>query len=406
MKSITIDIGTTTIKCALFDNGKIIKYFSKEYELLVSGNRVEQSADTWRNIIAEGIRSFGISEEIKGVCISSQGITILPVDVDGKPMSNALSWLDNTTTKELDELRAIYNDEYIFNITGKNILPCYSIFKIKNMVDNGINANKYLMPSDYIYYLLTGKYYTDYTMASGTMLFDIKKCRYDNDLLKFCGINEEQLAVPVEMGTRIGEVTEFGCMTFGIPVGTPVIMGAQDQKISAYACDLKKGTATVSIGTSTAVSVLEDGGREMSVFAYNKDSLIYESAISTTGAAIKWLKNLAFDSYEEMDKCAESAMDDGGCIFNSDFTEGASVLGLSLAANKGNIVIALYNDIAKRINNVLPKGLNEIILFGGGAKSKRLCEVIKNTTKCRITVPDSVEIALIGADMLINKNCI
>lgn len=402
MKTLTIDIGTTTIKCALVSEGKIVEYFGEEYSLLNDGKNVTQNPQDWCDLIAKGIRSFKDLKDIKGVCISSQGITIVPVDNEGNPLCDAISWLDTSAEKELLEFQKKYTKDEVYNLTGKLISPYYSLSKIKKVVDSGLKVHKFLMPSDYIYFLMTGEYYTDYTMASGTMLYDINNRSYNKELLDFCGISENQLATPVEMGEKIGEVNKRGEEIFGIPFGTPVIMGAQDQKISAYACELKANVATVSIGTSTAISTLKKSKEYMPTFAYNKNDLIYEYALNTTGAAIKWLKNIAFDSYEEMDNCARNTKGCNGIKFSSDFTDGALIDNLSLSVTKGHIVNALYEDIAKRIKEFLPKDVTKLVIFGGGARNKYLCETIKNITNCEIEVPESLEIALMGADLLIN----
>ena len=141
----------------------------------------------------------------------------------------------------------------------------------------------------------------------------------------------------------------------------------------------------------------------MSVFAYNKKDLIYESAINTTGAAIKWLKNIGFESYEEMDYYALKAGDCGGVEFDSDFTETASISNLTLSVNKGHLVNALYENIAKRIKLLLPANVTKLVVFGGGAKSRVLLDTISGITECEIQVPQSVEVALVGADLLIRN---
>ena len=401
MKTITIDIGTTTIKCASFENGEIKGYFGKEYALSTKGKCVEQNPEDWCRILEEGLRQIGDISDACGISISAQGITILPVDENGTPLSPALSWLDTSAEEELAAFEKEFGAENITALTGKKVLPCYTLPKIKKMVDAGMRAAKFLMPLDYIGFLLTGSYYTDYTMASGTMLFDIEKRRYHKPYLDFCGITEEQLATPVEMGEKVGCVHSAAAARFGIPEGIPVIMGAQDQKISAYACKLKKGVATVSLGTSTAVSILEAGAADMAVFAYNGKDFIYESALNTTGAAIKWLKNLAFGSYEEMDACALEAGGDNGAVFDSDFTDGAAIRNLTLSVNRGHLVNALYQDIAKRIRALLPDEVSHLVLFGGGAKSRLLCDTIARVTGCTVEIPPSVEVALAGADLLV-----
>ncbi len=405
MKTVAVDIGTTTIKCALFEDGNMLKEFHSEYSLFSDGKSSKQDSAEWRRIIADGIKSFGDNSDVSGIAISSQGITILPVDEKGCPLALAETWLDVSAEKQLDEFCQLFSAEDIYESTGKVRLPAYSAPKIKRFVDNGVKAHKYLMPSDYIYYLLCGEYYTDYSMASGTMLFDINKRKYRKDLLDFCGITENQLATPVPMGTLIGKVTESASLEFSLPVGCAVVMGGQDQKMSAFYCGLKEKTACVSIGTSTAMCCL-DKFPNCAVFAFNENDLIYESAINSTGAAMKWLKNtLCFSSYAEMSECAEATGGSEGVSFDIDFVNGAKVLGLNLGTKRGNIAYALFEGIAKTIKNHLPNSVSNLVVYGGGANSKILLKIIREVTGCDITVPDNVETALSGADKCV-RTCL
>ena len=400
MKTVAIDLGTTTIKCALYENGVRQKYFGKEYDLIHQNGSVYQNASDWVNLIGEGIKSFNIKDKIDGICISSQGITILPIDNSGKPLSYAESWLDVSAVSEIQSIGENFGKEYIFKTTGKKLMPDYSMPKIMRMNKKVDGVYKFLMPSDYIYFLLCGEYVTDYTMASGTMLFDVNKREYDKSLLDFCGIKESQLAKVVPFGTLVGYVTESAAKLFGLPKGTPVIMGAQDQKCSAVYCDIQDGTATVSVGTSTAISTfIEQNG--YSVFAFDNQKLIYEHAISSTGAAIKWVKNLAFNSYEEMDECALSAGGSNGVEFDTDFERDASIQGLKLSTSKGELAYAVFKGVAKKIASALPKNVNKVILFGGGAKSQVLVNEVKNQTVAEVFVPSDVETALAGANRII-----
>ncbi|MBR5439448.1 MAG: hypothetical protein IKV61_04450 [Clostridia bacterium] len=400
MKTIAIDLGTTTIKCALYENGVRQKYFGKEYELIHKNGRVYQNANDWVNLIGEGIKSFEIKDKIDGICISSQGITILPIDNSGKPLSYAESWLDVSATSEIQSICNKFGREYIFNTTGKKLMPDYSMPKIMRMNKEIDGVYKFLMPSDYIYFLLCGEFVTDYTMASGTMLFDVNKREYDKALLDFCGIKESQLAKVVPFGSLVGYATKEAQELFGLPKGTPVIMGAQDQKCSAVYCDINDGVATVSVGTSSAIStfIKQDG---YSVFAFDKQKLIYEHAISTTGAAIKWVKNLAFSSYEEMNECALSVGGSNGVVFDTDFEKDASIQGLKLSTTKGELAYAVFNGVAKKIASALPKNVKKVILFGGGTKSSVLVSEVTIQTGAEVVVPSDIETALAGANRII-----
>ena len=403
MKTIAIDIGTTKIKCALFEDGNMRKEFHSEYSLFSDGKSSRQDSQEWRRIIANGIKSFGDNSDIDGVAISSQGITIFPIDENGCPLAFAETWLDVSAEKEMQEFNERFSAEDIYCSTGKFCLPAYSAPKIKRFVDNGIKAYKFLMPSDYIYYLMCGEYFTDYSMASGTMLFDINKREYRKDLLDYCGITVEQLAMPVPMGTFIGRVTKKASEEFSLPYGCAVIMGGQDQKMSAYYCGLKPNVACVSIGTSTAICSMQSF-KGCSVFAFNQKELIYEAAICSTGVAMKWLKNtLCFSSYKEMDEQAEIAGGSNGISFDIEFVDGASVKGLTLGSTRGNIVYALYEGIAKEIKSYLPESVTTLVVYGGGANSNILKRIIKDVTGCEINVPQNVETALSGADKCVNQ---
>ncbi len=398
MKSVAVDIGTTTIKCALFENGKMLKEFYSEYSLFSDGKSSKQDSEEWRKIIAQGIKSFGDNSDVDGIAISSQGITIVPVDKNGCPMALAETWLDVSAEEQMQEFLERFTAEDIYSSTGKMRLPAYSAPKIKRFVDNGIRAHKFLMPSDYVYYLLCGEYYTDYSMASGTMLFDINKRKYRKDLLDYCGITEDQLAKPVPMGTLIGKVTKTASKEFSLPEGCAVVMGGQDQKMSAYYCGLKPNVACVSIGTSTAICSMESFNG-CAVFAFNENDLIYEAAINSTGAAMKWLKNtLCFSSYKDMDEHVEKAGGSNGVSFDIEFIDGASVTGITLGTERGNIAYALFEGIAKTIKKYLPSSVTELVVYGGGANSEILKKIIKDVTGCTITVPENVETALSGAD--------
>ena len=402
MRTIAIDIGTTTIKCALYVDGKREECFKQEYDLIYENGRTYQNPNDWVSIISKGIKSFNIQGKIDGVSISSQGITIMPVNKKGEPLCNALSWLDVCSKEETLSIEKEFGKDYIFSVTGKKLLPDYSMPKIMHLNKEFNNVYKFLMPADYIYYLLCGKFVTDFTMASGTMLFDVNKREYDKKLLSFAKIKSSQLCKVVPFSTLIGYVSKNAEKTFGIPYKTPVIMGAQDQKCSMIYCNASKNEATVSIGTSTAISTFEEQSG-YSVFAFDEDKKVYEHAISTTGASIKWLKNLLFNSYEEMNESAKAVTNSENLDFDTAFETGAVLKGINLSTNKGEIARALFSGVAKKIAQALPKNVNKLIVFGGGVRNEVLVSEIENQTKLQVIVLKDDETTLSGVDKIIQK---
>lgn len=185
MAYLAVDLGTTGCRSAVFDeNFNILAYDYEEYGLITpKENYVEQDAELWWKLTLktakEAIEKCGISaESIKSISISSQGITIVPVDEKINPLSNALSWLDTRATEEAKEIELDLGAKNIYDLTGKNIDSVYTLPKILwlKKYKRGIydNAHKLLMPLDFLIAKLTGKCITDHSMASGTLMYDVE----------------------------------------------------------------------------------------------------------------------------------------------------------------------------------------------------------------------------------------
>ena len=112
---LAIDLGTTGCRSILFDEKlNMVSSSYEEYPLITPKEKwTEQDAELWwtltlktaKNAIA---RSGVSSEEIKAISVSSQGITIVPVDRDVRPLCNALSWLDVRAEEERHESKKIF----------------------------------------------------------------------------------------------------------------------------------------------------------------------------------------------------------------------------------------------------------------------------------------------------------
>ncbi|MBQ4066084.1 MAG: hypothetical protein IJD22_00440, partial [Clostridia bacterium] len=238
---IGIDLGTTGAKTVLFGgDGRVLCEYNKEYELIFKGTFGEQDANDWWRLVLEGMKHV-VSEsgvtEIKGISVSTQGISFVPVDKDGNTLCDAVSWLDMRAERECDELIALFGHEKVFNITGKHCLCDYSLPKIcwfsARCADILENTWKILFPLDYLNLKLCGRAVTDYTIAGGTMLYDIHEKRWHPELLGFAGITEELLPEVMPMGADIGALLPQVASEVGIEGECHVYMGGQDQKLAA-----------------------------------------------------------------------------------------------------------------------------------------------------------------------------
>ncbi len=410
---IGIDLGTTAVKCALYEEGEKLAEFNREYALYAEGAIAEQEAEDWKSTITEGIRAL-VKEtgkrRIAGISISSQGITVLPVDKAGRPLSRAISWLDSRADVELSEILREIDAETLYEITGKPASTAYSLPKLrwltkhkKELVDA---AYKIVMPLDFLNGWLSGSFTTDMSMASGSMLYDVKKRAWDPRLLALSGIPEEKLPEVRPMGADLGEILPEVAAAFGIEAGTHIYLGAQDQKVAALGAGFTPTVATLSLGTASAMIFSAERQKSGGIpyFAFDGETEVYEGVIGTSGAAVRWLCNtLGFASYREMDEAAEAAGNSGGVSFDLGFdsVEGG-IRNLSLGTTRGQIAHALYESIARRIGESFSAddGIEEIRVFGGGAKCPLWCRLIARHTKKTIALLTSNETAVHGAVML------
>ncbi|MBR6676584.1 MAG: FGGY-family carbohydrate kinase [Clostridia bacterium] len=415
---IGIDLGTTGCKTVLFaEDSSVICEYNKEYELIFKGTYVEQDANDWWRLVLEGM-SHVVSEsgvhEIKGISVSTQGISFVPVDENGNTLYNAISWLDMRAEAECNELIRRFGHEKVFNITGKHCLCDYSLPKIRWFADNHpeiIDKTwKILFPLDYLNLKLCKNAVTDYTIAGGTMLYDIHDKCWDQELLAFAGIEERLLPDVFPMGTDIGNILPEVAEKVGITGDCRIYMGGQDQKLAAIGAGIDDGICTVSFGTATAISRLGkaidyDADSAVTLFRFDDEKYISEVALMTTGAALRWLTRTLYGgiSYKDMDAlAAQSEPGANGVRFKSDLSVGGVISGITLSTTSSDIVYALYEGVSEDIANAVSAlgGARQLKVFGGGAKSEIWCSILARITGMDVEILSIPETAALGAAVL------
>lgn len=410
-----IDLGTTGLKCVMFESdGTPLAEYNEEYPLIFVDSFVEQDADLWWSNLVTAVR--GLVEKTKrrdvdALSISTQSISFVPVDELGNALYNSINWLDMRATEECGRLRGAFGDEVIFKKTGKHCDPAYSLPKLmwfrEQRPEVYERTYKILFPLDFLNMKLTGRFVTDYTIAGGTMLYNIKEKCWDEELLSFSGIDADKLPEVDVMGTDIGKVLPHVADELGISKDCRVILGGQDQKIAALGAGLAEGVLTMSFGTASAIEKLhtEDTAcPSVSEFRLNDEYFVSEGVADTTGAALKWLSRMMGGvSYREMDALAEeSCPGANGVKAYTSFSKGASFEGMTLSTTRGDMIYALYEGTCREIADRLTAmgGAEEIRVFGGGSKSKIWCEILARITGCKIRILDTPETASRGAAIL------
>jgi len=134
-----IDLGSTNIKAALY-GGKmlsLVAYCSRPVEYFRRGNKVEFDSDVIISSILEMLRELGenlSSGSINAITLTGQGESLILLDENYKPLRQAISWMDERSSTECDELSQQFAAEEIYNVTGqKAIIPTWPATKIINL---------------------------------------------------------------------------------------------------------------------------------------------------------------------------------------------------------------------------------------------------------------------------------
>ena len=410
---VALDLGTTGCRTFIFDlSGSILASDYQECESIYPApSHVEQDANIWwesiKRTIERAVKKSGIDKtEIVSLSVTNQRETIVPVDKEGNPLHNALVWQDRRTTKEVEYIKKKIGVDKIYRTTGLTIDPYFSATKIlwfKNNKPEIYNqTHKFLLVSDFILHKLTGHFVTDHSNASRTMLFDINKLKYSEDIASELEIDLDKMPEPMESGVDIGEIvsneTDFDKKTL-------VITGAGDQQSAALGVGVvSPGEIKCTTGTGSFIlAFLEEPKfdpekRVLCSCHAVPGKWVQEASIFTSGAVLRWFRDqiavgecqkaeeLGQDPYELMISEAEkSPVGSNGLLFIPHLVGAGAphwnpyakgiLFGLSLGHQRKDLYRAVLEGVAYEVkkNILVFKSLGiepkELKITGGGSRS-------------------------------------
>jgi xylulokinase len=439
-----IDLGTTGIKAAVCSTaGDLLGESYLEYPLIKPAPGIVESdaAEWWeltKEAIHQALRSAGANgqslrgfttDTVRALSVSSQGISFVPVNEQGEPLSNAINWLDTRATDEAESIRRRTSDAELFHLTGKRASPAYVLPKLLWLRDHQPDlyrrTHKFLMAHDYVLFKLSGQFVTDHSMAGGTLLYDITRLEWSAELIETFEIDARQLPEVKWSGTSLGAIRPEVAKSLGLSKDTIVAVGGQDQKCAALGANIRPGVATVSLGTASAISCLVDhplldAERRIPTFPFVVPGYWdLEGVVGTAGGSLRWLRETLFPAmeYPVLDKvAADSPPGANGVCFYPHLSGAGSpywradvwgaFLGLTLAAGREDIVRSVLEGVAFQIRANLEAmadigiAIDELILFGGGAQSPQWSQMICDIAAKPVTVTDMVDVANWGACVL------
>jgi glycerol kinase len=429
---LAIDQGTTGTTCLVFDSeGRISGRGYSEFEQhFPRPGWVEHDAtEIWevtRKVAAEAIADAGIDgASLDGIGITNQRETVVAWDPrTGEPVHNALVWQDRRTAARCDELREQGHESLVRQRTGLVIDPYFSGTKIEWLLRN-VDAAKgaaFGTIDSWLTFKLTGRHVTDYSNASRTMLFDIRKLTWDEELCALLGVDPASLPEPAPSAVDYGTTREFGGE---VPVAG--IAGDQQAALFGQRC-ARPGLAKSTYGTgsfvllNTGVDAPEPGEGLLTTVAWGiqgKTDYALEAAVFVTGAAVQWLRDGLgiIDVAADTEELAGSLDGNDGVYFVPALTGLGSphwdpyargtIVGLTRGVGRAHLARAALEAIAYQTVDAVRaqeaasgKALELLKADGGAVANGWLMQFQADVLNAPVAVPEITETTALGAAYL------
>ncbi len=418
MNLLGIDVGTTSLKAAVFDaEGNMLSSATIDYTLFTEGDRVEFAAEQYWEITQEAIRKVSAEHSIDALAIDTQGETLILTDEKGTPLCNAVVWLDNRAAREAEEIEQAFGRKRIYEVTGQPEVTatwpaCKLLWFQKYKPELWNRVRKIFLLEDYLLYRLTGEFAAEKTLQSSTLYFDIRSGEWWDEMLKFLHLTPDMLPRLSESGTLVGKAGD-----------TAVVTGAIDQIAGAIGAGVvHKALVSEMTGTTMAVFVPSE-----SIPPFNPDSIVpchYNfdggycllSWSPTAGMALKWFKNNLCEQFDfrELDELANNVGPGSSGLVFLPYLCGstmpkynpearASFTGLTLEHTRGHFVRSVLESVACMLRSMLDYlkiDAEEIRAMGGGAESPLWCQIKADMTGKRLVTLENKETACLGAAIL------
>ncbi|TVQ06807.1 MAG: glycerol kinase [Bacteroidetes bacterium] len=439
---LALDQGTTSSRALLFDKaGNIRSVAQKEFQqIFPKPGWVEHDPnEIWSSqvsVAAEAMSKMGINGTyVAGIGITNQRETTIVWDKrTGEPVYNAIVWQDRRTSGYCDELKNKGMAETIREKTGLVIDAYFSGTKIKWILDNVEGAREKAnrgelafgtVDSWLVWKLTQGRtHITDVTNASRTMLYNIKKLDWDDDMLKLMDIPKTMMP-QVKSSSEVYDHTNTTFFASKVPIAG--IAGDQQAALFGQMCT-EEGMSKNTYGTGCFM-LLNTGEKPfisknnlVTTIAWQingKTTYALEGSIFIGGAVVQWLRDGLgiIKSSADVEALARQVEDSGDLFFVPTFTGmGAPywdqyarglMVGISRGTTRAHIARAALEGIAFQtmdVLNVMQKDTGmeaiELRVDGGASANNLLMQIQADIINTKVVRPKVIETTALGAAYL------
>ncbi len=388
------------------DDGRLLASASADHVPFASPGVAwaEQDPADWWRAAQEAIRGVlgtgGVRpDQIACVGLTGQMHGAVLLDASGQSLRPSIIWCDQRTEAECHWLNETIGPARLLTLTSNPALTNFTLTKLlwvrSHEPDIWARVRHVLLPKDYVRYRLSGEFAIDVADASGTLMLDVARRRWSQEIMEAVGIDAGILPALFESPEVCARVSPAGSAATGIPAGTPIVAGAGDQAAGAVGIGITRpGAVSATIGTSgvvfaaTDAPALDPQGR-LHTFCHAIPNRWHVMGVTqAAGLSLRWIRD-EFGGASDYDALtAEAAQIPPGAdgVLWAPYLMGertphldpnirAALVGLAASHTRAHVVRAVLEGVAFSLRDSftifaeLNVPVQRIRVGGGGARS-------------------------------------
>ena len=436
MYYIGVDLGTSALKLVMMKgNGELVKTVSKEYPLYFPRSGwSEQNPVDWFLAVKEGLKELAAcaDEKIAGISFGGQMHGLVILDKDDNVLRPAILWNDGRSTKETDYLNNVIGKEKLSKLTANIAFAGFTAPKILWVKNNEpeifAKISKIMLPKDYISYMLSGSFATDYSDASGMLLLDVKNKKWSKEMIDICSISEDMLPKLYESYEVVGAIKPELAKELGLNDDIKIIAGAGDNAAAAIGtATVGEGACNISLGTSGTVFISSknfgvDSFNALHSFAHADGNYHLMGCMLSAASCNKWwmeeiLKTKDFAKEQsDIENLGENNVFFlpylmGERSPHNDPDAAGTFIGMRMDTKREDMTLAIFEGVTFALRDSLEVArslgikIERTMICGGGAKSPLWKRLVANILNVEVEVPVSEEGPGFGAAILAAVGC-
>ncbi len=430
-----VDVGSLSLKAVVLDSDLAI-LGSGRRSYVVSFPRpgwAEQSPSLWEaalgpaiaDALAEAGRTPG---DVTALGLAGQLDGCVPTGRDGRALASCLIWMDRRADIVLGDVRRRFDAQTIHARTGANLDGSHLAPKIRWCLDHlpeARDAACFHLPVSYLVARLTGARMVDHCQASNSLIYDLARADYADDLLDAFGLDRAMLPELSSSESMAGRLTATGAALTGLPAGTPVAVGTGDDFSTPLGGGVgAPGTLANVLGTAEVVGALDprpliDETGLLETHRFVGSSLNYiENPGWIAGGALEWLRKLlSIPDFAGLDaRAADAPAGCDGLLFLPTLTGAMTpewiaeargcFYGLTPAHDAGALARAALEGTAFGLRDVATRlvergvAIARVRVMGGGAKSRLWAQIRADVTGFPVERATVADCSPVGAAVL------